>query len=604
MAYGGASSRTDQPAAVVCPPDMPQRHWVRRYEGFIVVVVVVVVVVLGIIGFENQARQQGSDRGFLGSLYASLQLFALEYSGQGPVGWQLEIARLIAPMIAAYTAVRALMLLFEDRLRLLLLRFGKNHAIVAGLGEMGIALTRSLRYRGVRVVVIEHNPANPMIELARQMGAIVITGDARDPELLRKARVGHARHLVAVCGDGVNADIAIRASQLGGEKRGEVLECRVHIVDPALCQALMAHEMNRGRSGRCRIEYFNIFESGARSLMAEYPPFDTVARVRPARLVVVGLGDFGRRVVQQAAHEWSTVLEGESERLVITIVDPDAAHGARDLVAQYPLLDTVCDLDPVEADIDASAWRSERFPARLWDSENLAAVYICSQIDSDSFAAGLFIGTQLAGSGVPVVACLAHRSGLGSLFQDDRSSQLRNLHAFGLLDETCDYDLLFAGIYESIARAQHTRYVAAERTRGSDPAGNPSMVPWYELPDVLRESNRDQAAHIGRKLAAVGCEISLAGDWDTCPFEFSAVEIEILAKLEHRRWVDERRRMGWKPGKTKDVGRRLTPYLGPWEELPEAIREHDRIVVRGLPLFLSKVGFQVVRRQGAGVVKV
>ncbi len=271
MVYGGAGSRTDQRAVVACPPDGLQRPWFRRYEGFILVAVVVVVVALGIIGFENQAQRLASDRSLLGSLYASLQLFALEYSGVGPVGWELEVARLAAPVVAAYAAARALMLLFEERVQLLRLRFGRDHAIVAGLGEMGIALTRSLRYRGIPVVAIECDSGNPAIEPAREMGAIVITGDARDPELLRKARVEQARHLIAVCGDGVNADIAIRAAGLVGEDRGRVLECRVHIVDPALCQVLMAHELARERSGRCRIEYFNIFESGARSLLAEYP---------------------------------------------------------------------------------------------------------------------------------------------------------------------------------------------------------------------------------------------------------------------------------------------------------------------------------------------
>jgi voltage-gated potassium channel Kch len=539
----------------------------------------------------------------LGSLYASLQLFALEYSGVGPVGWELQVARLAAPVVAAYTAARALMLLFEERVQLLRLRFGRDHAIVAGLGEMGIALTRSLRYRGIPVVAIECDAGNPAIEPARQMGAVVIIGDARDPEMLRKARVEQARHLIAVCGDGVNADIAIRAAGLVGEDDGRVLECRVHIVDPALCQVLMAHELARERSGRCRIEYFNIFESGARSLLAEYPPFSRFVD-RPSRLIVVGVGDLGRRVILQAVHEWRAAFGSDTGRLTVTIVDPQATQVAADLAAQYPALERAFDLDPVDVAIDPSSWRSGRMATTVWDSGGLGAVYVCSQIDGDSFAAGLFIGSQLASSGVPVVVCLAHRRGLGSLFDGSRNTHLRNLHTFGLLDQTCDYDLLFAGAYESIARAQHAGYVAAERERATGSAGNPSVVPWHELPEVLKESNRDQAAHIGTKLASIGCEIRPSGDWDSRLFEFTAAEIEVLARLEHDRWVEERFRMGWKLGSEKNVDKRITPYLVSWEELAEAIREHDRIVVRAIPAFLAKVGFQIVRHERVGSVRV
>ncbi len=604
MATGGAETHTSAVAREVCPPDLPTHPWYRRNEGFILAVGALAVVALGVVGFEQQGRDVGSDLTLIGSLYASLQLFVMEYSGQGPVGWPLETARLVAPMIAAYGAVRALMLLFGERVQLLRLRFGKDHAIVAGLSEMGIALTRSLRRRGVPVVAIERDPGSPMIEPARELGAIVITGDARDREMLRKARIQHARHLVAVCSDGVNADIAIRAAALVAERDGRVLECRVHIVDPTLCRLLMTHEMARSRSGRCRLEYFNINESGARSLLAEYPPFDPQAASPPTRLIVVGLGDLGRGVVLQATQQWRAISSGDTGRLRITIVDPRASQKTRDLVSQYPQLEKTCELDPIEAQIAAPAWQSGGFPAGTWDPDGLAAVYVCMDVESDAIAAGLWLGPQLVSLGTPVVVCLGHRSGLGSLLNTGGNAQFRNLHAFGLLDQTCDYDLLFAGAYESIARAQHAEYVAAERKKGTDPAVNPSMVPWHQLPEVLKESNRDQAASIGTKLATVDCEIEPQSDWDSGLFEFNAAEIEALARVEHERWVNERRRMGWRPGRVKDVDKRLTPYLVSWEELPEEIREHDRVVVRGLPGFLARVGFQVVRGQGAGALRV
>ncbi len=119
-------------------------------------------------------------------------------------------------------------------------------------------------------------------------------------------------------------------------------------------------------------------------------------------------------------------------------------------------------------------------------------------------------------------------------------------------------------------------------------------MPWEELAERYKESNRAQAAHIGAKLAAVSCDLAPLTDWDAESFEFSPDEVERLAIMEHDRFVDERVRDGWTVG-PKDAERKISPYLVPWDELPEDIKEYDRVFVRGLPRFLARAGFQIVR---------
>ncbi len=83
---------------------------------------------------------------------------------------------------------------------------------------------------------------------------------------------------------------------------------------------------------------------------------------------------------------------------------------------------------------------------------------------------------------------------------------------------------------------QSTPTTAATSGRGAAPATNPAMVPWDELPEHLRESNRDQAGHIGVKLRAMGCRAGAPDRLDEPLFTFSADEVERLAWLEHDRW--------------------------------------------------------------------
>ena len=170
-----------------------------------------------------------------------------------------------------------------------------------------------------------------------------------------------------------------------------------------------------------------------------------------------------------------------------------------------------------------------------------------------------------------------------------------NIHAFGLLDRTCTPQLIFGCTYEILARAFHKDYVRNERAKGLTPSENPSMVPWEELPEYLKDSNRGAAEHIRTKLDAVGCDIAITSDWDVKPFEFSPDELELMARMEHGRWVEERLREGWRYAPTRDDAGKIHPSLVPWIELPEEEKDKDRSPVRALPEFLARARFQIYR---------
>jgi hypothetical protein len=80
--------------------------------------------------------------------------------------------------------------------------------------------------------------------------------DAADPRMLRKARIGRAANLFALCGDdGVNAEVAVRAAQLVPPRSGTPLTCVLHIFDAQLCNLVHERELARGR-GVFRFKYF------------------------------------------------------------------------------------------------------------------------------------------------------------------------------------------------------------------------------------------------------------------------------------------------------------------------------------------------------------
>ena len=148
--------------------------------------------------------------------------------------------------------------------------------------------------------------------------------------------------------------------------------------------------------------------------------------------------------------------------------------------------------------------------------------------------------------------------------------------------------LMSGGSIESIAQAIHERWRSEQISAGK------SAPAWDELDESRKESSRDHARDIPAKLHLVGCDIAPLRGRGSIDFPFTNEEVETMAAAEHLRWMRERVADGWTAG-AKDVARKTTPYLVPFDQLPADIAEYDRIFVREIPSLLIAAGFQIVR---------
>jgi hypothetical protein len=145
---------------------------------------------------------------------------------------------------------------------------------------------------------------------------------------------------------------------------------------------------------------------------------------------------------------------------------------------------------------------------------------------------------------------------------------------------------------EPIARSLHERFVHDELKGETDPVKvaeirrKPGRQVWEDLDEIYCESNRDQAAHILTKLAVVGCDLEPKPDEESVgAFKFTEDEVQLLAQMEHERWMAERR--------TKEPDH---PDLKPWVDLPEEEKEKDIQHIRSLSEILRGEKLQIVRR--------
>jgi voltage-gated potassium channel Kch len=580
------------------------RPFLRDVQWIAIGVAAAAALVLGYVGFDEHFDAVGESRSFGDTLYLTLQLFALESGDVGPpLPWELEVARVLAPLVAVYAAVSAVAALLREQLELLHMRFMSNHVVVCGLGGRGVALARGFNARGDRVVGIDRDRGARGIGECREEGVRVLIGDVTDRTVLRKARVGRARHLIAVArDDGVNAEVAAELPELLGTQRRRVLTAFVHVIDPDLCGLLRRKAISSPAAGSYRLEFFSIYEIAAPALVGEYllAAADGDARVAGRRLVVVGLGQLGETIVVHAAKAWRALRGGSVRRLGVTIVDRAAGRKCESLRLRYPRLEDACDLSWEDLDVRHPDFGRARFLRADGERRAASVVYVCVDDDALGLAAARALLPKARDHGVPVVVRMRQRAGLATLLDEEgQCDGLERLQAFPLLDRTCTPELLLDGTRELLARELHEDYVRRHRARGETSHGKPSLADWDLLDERLKESSRRQADHIGVKLRAVGYGLEPLTDWDAQLAAFSPDEVETLAELEHERWRQERLADGWNWGPERDYGEQTHPDLVPWERLAEAEREVDRDAVRGLPSSLAKAGFRVYRRPDA-----
>ncbi len=418
-------------------------RWWLSWEWPAVAVLYATGFALGAIGYYRYFSQEtGWQRPILDSLYHSLQLTVFQFTIlPRPLHWTLHVARFLLPVVAGYTAVKALVALYSEQLQNVRIRlFVRNHVVVCGLGQRGLVLVKALAERGERVVVVERDAENDLVRTAREAGAIVLVGDATERHVLRKAGVGRARAVVGLCqGDGMNAEIAVKAQQVA-RARGREPDCSCHVDGFRLRELIEKYRTGSAPGGVTKVRFFSIYESGAEVLLRLDPPFDGLALGAQPHVLVAGIGRMGESLVVQLARLWQARRDANGVRLLVTMLDR-AALGKRDfLLAEHPELAAVWQLETATAEIVSLDFQSGSFLSEAaW--AGLARAYVCFDDDGLGLGAALRLDSLLARRGrrIPIVLRTKERHGLAVLLPSVGSQGCPHdcVKVFPLLEHTC-----------------------------------------------------------------------------------------------------------------------------------------------------------------------
>jgi hypothetical protein len=422
--------------------------------------------------------------------------------------------------------------------------------------------------------------------------------------LLKIAGVVQAEGLFALCDqDGVNAEIALRAQQLVQNRKGDALICQLHVSNPQLCDLLREQESGLEQAP-FRLELFNVFERAARNMLQEYPAWHEphLQPANPPHILIVGLGRMGENLILHMARDWWSRQALPMGRLRVTVIDRNAVKLTESLCIRYPQMHNACDLIALQMEIRSPEFERADF---LFSSQNIPdpeAVYICVDDDSLGLHAGLTLSRRIPKFNIPIVVRMTEESGLAKLleFRKNHHGAFRNLYAFGYLDHTCTPDLLNNTPRDLLARLAHEEFVRKQAETGGPPVQDASLQAWDQLDEAYRKANYQWADHIPILLKQIGYNLVPLSDWDAPSIEFSTEQVESMAQSEHKLWCTDRRAEGWRYAPDeKNLEAETNPDLVSWEALSEEEQEKNRMLVRNIPAFLGRVGFQIVKRQTA-----
>jgi len=151
--------------------------------------------------------------------------------------------------------------------------------------------------------------------------------------------------------------------------------------------------------------------------------------------------------------------------------------------------------------------------------------------------------------------------------------------------------LLFVKARDAMGQIVHEMYAR-------DNPGTPlAKLSFEKLDPHFQADNKRQFDSIPRKLAEIRCRVAAKSSAPESPVVLNDEEIELLARMEHDRYVRDKLADGWRYGKETDRANKINNTLVPWEELPDAEKAKDIQAVEKIPQLLDLGGFAIVRDQ-------
>jgi hypothetical protein len=525
--------------------------------------------VLGFYGFYIYVGTKGDlvNIPILDCIYATLQLITLDSgsfsAGLNPndIPLQLHFARFFVPLFSAFTILKTVCLFAKERYDLFKIKFFYNeHVVICGLGWKGRCLVKELT-PNKKIVVIENDAENEEIKTLRANNIKVIIGNASDATILIKANIRTASEVYVVTGkDEVNIKIAYGMFDLKAQ-----VKCHVHIQSQKLISHLNRHEMFEIAKDDFDASMFNLPTIMAYHILNDDPlRLFSYAKQQP-HLLLIGYNDFSEILISQLAQYY---CNAHGFMLKITIADNTSVNVNNRIrhINEFLTLEQTIKLDEIYND-------------EIINNVDFNCVCINSEVIDQSLSYAYHIKRINKLVSLPIVSVTESpvllNESINNIFKLD------DISIINMTEMACKYVIGNVSEIENMAIKLHRSYQIIEQRNGKTIESNPRMDDWNMLNEEFKESNRNEARSIFIKLKAIGIDNVAESN-----ILLSEDQIELLAKMEHKRWMFEKYLNGWEYGTIRDNNKKIHNELKQWDDLNDSEKTHDRESAKEFPSIL------------------
>jgi RyR domain/TrkA-N domain len=558
-------------------------------------VTVIALISLGMLG-QYQISTEKITGNLSTSFYEILMLFALggEWTLElDNIPLAVEIVRVAAPLVTIASLVLVLASEAQVALANFFVRFLRSHTVVFGLNDSSYQFVKTHSGKG-RMVVVEPDGENPLLDDVRRMGIHVVSGYESAENYFSRLNLHRADNCVIFTeSDSENVEVALklRGFLAGADRAASRLRLHVHLDDIGLAKQLESYPGLSGDESAVELYFFSIYDLSARLLLRDYPSemFADAASQSRVHLAIHGYGRLAENIIVEALLLFR--FKNQS-KLKITIFDEDITRKKFSQEARFPLLASQCDIEHREWDYISSVG------ADIGLLQEVTQHIFCLDRDEHNLSQSLQLRQLLLDErncNAPIFIRMQKTSGLAQLVHTEKGAPEipDGIYPFGMLDEVLHTDNILSTQLDGLARTMHEMYVR-EATASSQQAKS-----WAQLSQGERKQNLLKADHWPVRLRAIRCE----SDTNPGPAPvFTESEVLLQARMEHDRYVTQKYLDGWTYGESRSSTAKTNPFLAPWQELPEEQQERElRDVVDQAGFLADSIGLHIKRRVVIGV---
>lgn len=554
----------------------------KRHKGITHAVAAIVAFGLGLWGW-SIVSPPADLNGWLEALFRTMQLITLQFPSEfdRELPWQLHVARLAVPIVAAAATINVVIGSITRPVRLALLPHVSDHIILTGLDRLGDETLFHLSERGNKVVAIERQIETARVEYLESFGVTVLEGDPATTHTWKAANVSKAAAVIlAHDEDRDNLNMAVQAINAVGNRSSEapLLHLIAVIRNNQLTRELDFGLDHLSRAQRIRPHRVSVDREGIRLVLKRVLPRCVRQTLdNESRAMVVGLaGDWRQILLQLIVSLQDHPTREPKISLCLNVAERDAFESWRTanpdaaLVARFEIHEMDEELESDRGILGALHEAGAEPHIVLVLKEEVAAIIAALRLRRESSALGI--------SPPPYLIFTKEESRLLEQLGKVSSADLdlSRLVPFGgiLQIETLERILNRKGDAPAIALHEAYRQNKTDHTSANVAA----LQAWDELPENLRDANRAAVAHAEILLASLGLSVESLVIENGLPV-LSQEQLDCAARIEHRRWCADRIERGWRSGPVRNDMMRIHPSLRPYDALSKAEQEKDVVAV-------------------------